>query len=75
MLPANAKLTSAELRVLHYLPSHYSIPQIARALHLADSTAKMQCLSIYRKLLVNDRSAAVRVATELGILDRAFASV
>lgn len=69
-LPASAKLTTAELRVLHYLPSHYSIPRIAQELRIANSTAKTQCLSVYRKLLVNDRAEAVRVATNLGFLEQ-----
>lgn len=66
--PRRAALTAAEQRVLTYLPSHYSIPRIAAELRIGQSTAKTQCLAVYRKLGVNDRADAVRKAQSLGLL-------
>lgn len=61
-------ITTAELRVLRYLPSHLTIPRIADELHVAPSTVKSQCQAIYRKLDVGSRADAVLAATHLGLL-------
>lgn len=63
-----ATLTTAELRVLHYLPSHLTIPRIADELARGGSTIKTQCMSIYRKLGVTGRDEAVLAARLLGLL-------
>ena len=62
------ELTSAELRVLAELPSHRSIAEIAERLFVSRNTVKTQAISIYRKLGVSTRSAAVELAQELGLL-------
>ncbi|HAP75879.1 MAG TPA: hypothetical protein DCR14_07315 [Acidimicrobiaceae bacterium] len=62
-------LSTAELRVLAYLPTHHSIPQVARKLYVAPSTVRSQVLSIYRKLGVNSRADAVQAARALGWLE------
>jgi LuxR family maltose regulon positive regulatory protein len=63
-------ITSAELRVLHFLPSHFTLPRIAQELTVSTSTVKTQCLSLYRKLGVNSRSEAVTAARQLELLPR-----
>ena len=61
-------LTDAELRVLHYLPSHLTLARVAEELFLAHSTVKSQTRSLYRKLGASSREEAVRAAVELGLL-------
>jgi LuxR family maltose regulon positive regulatory protein len=66
--PGPSLLTTAELRVLQYLPSHLSFPEIGQRLYLSRHTVKSQALSTYRKLGVSSRSGAVAAASELGLL-------
>jgi DNA-binding CsgD family transcriptional regulator len=61
-------LTAAELRLLRFLPTHRTLISIGRELFVAHSTAKTHSLSIYRKLGVNSRAAAIERAIELGLL-------
>ncbi len=53
------QLTMAELRVLHYLPTHLSLQEIADELHITRNTAKSHVVAIYRKLGTETRSDAV----------------
>lgn len=64
-----AALTSAELRVLQFLPSHRQLPQIAEQLVVSANTVKSQVTAIYRKLGVSSRDEAVSRARELGLLE------
>jgi LuxR family maltose regulon positive regulatory protein len=64
-----ASLSSAELRVLRYLPSHYTLPQIAELLFVAPSTVRTHTLAIYRKLEVGSRTEAVAAARRAGLVD------
>ena len=64
-----AALTSAELRVLQFLPSHLSFPQIGERLFLSQNTVKTHALSIYRKFGVSSRSEAVLKAQSLGLVE------
>jgi LuxR family maltose regulon positive regulatory protein len=66
--PGPSLLTTAELKVLQYLPSHLSFPEIGQRLYLSRHTVKSQALSAYRKLGVSSRSQAVERASELGLL-------
>lgn len=66
----NGLFTPAELRVLHYLPTHLSNAEIAASLQVATTTVKTQVSSIYRKLGVARRSQAVAVARDLQVLDQ-----
>jgi LuxR family maltose regulon positive regulatory protein len=67
---AGAKaLTSAELRVLAFLPSHLSFPQIGEHLFLSQNTVKTHALSIYRKFGVTSRAEAVTTAQQLGLVE------
>ena len=65
-----AALTSAELRVLQFLPSHLSFPQISERMFLSSNTVKTHALAIYRKLGVSTRADAVARARSLGLLDQ-----
>ncbi|MGE2836620.1 LuxR C-terminal-related transcriptional regulator [Mycobacterium sp. SMC-4] len=61
-------LTSAELRLLPYLATHYSLQGIAEELTIGRETAKSQAAAIYRKLGVASRAAAVAEARRIGLL-------
>ena len=63
-----SSLTTAELRVLHYLPTNLSLAEIGRRLFVSRYTVKTHCQSIYRKLQVSSRAGAVDVAREIGLL-------
>jgi LuxR family maltose regulon positive regulatory protein len=61
-------LSPAELRVLPYLQTHLTIPEIAGRLFLSHNTVRSEVTSIYRKLGVSSRSDAVQQATVIGLL-------
>jgi LuxR family maltose regulon positive regulatory protein len=63
-----ADLTESELRVLRYLPSNLSAPEIASELYVSTSTVKTHMLHIYAKLEAHRRTEAVERARELGLL-------
>lgn len=62
-------LSAAERRVLHYLPTHLSLAEIADKLYLSRHTVKSHVVAIYRKLNVVSRSEAVEVARTVKLLD------
>jgi LuxR family maltose regulon positive regulatory protein len=70
--PANMEpteeLTESEIRVLRYLPSNLSAPEIAAEIFLSTSTVKTHMRHIYEKLDAHRRSEAVDRARELGLL-------
>ncbi len=61
-------LSESELRVLRYLPSNLSAPEIASELYVSTSTVKTHMLHIYQKLEAHRRTEAVERARELGLL-------
>jgi LuxR family transcriptional regulator, maltose regulon positive regulatory protein len=61
-------LSESELRVLRYLPSNLSAPEIGRELYVSLSTIKTHMRHIYAKLGVHRRTEAVDRARELGLL-------
>jgi LuxR family maltose regulon positive regulatory protein len=63
-----SSLTTAELRLLPYLPTHLSWPEIGERLFLSRNTVKTQAQSIYRKLGTTSRSATIDRIHELGLL-------
>ena len=63
-----ASLTTAELRVLRFLPTHYSFHEIAERLHVSSNTVKTHVHAVYRKLDASSRSQAVANATHAGLL-------
>ena len=67
-LPPAEELSPGELRVLRYLPTNLSRPEIAGELSVSPSTVSTHIRRIYAKLQVRDRSAAVQRARELRLL-------
>jgi LuxR family maltose regulon positive regulatory protein len=63
-------LTSAELRILPLLVTHLTVAGIADRLFLSRHTVKAQVWSMYRKLGVHSRDAAVARGRELGLLEQ-----
>jgi LuxR family maltose regulon positive regulatory protein len=61
-------LTTAERRVLDYLPTHLSLQEIAAELLISRNTAKSHSVAIYRKLGVGSRAEAVTAARQIGLL-------
>ena len=47
---AGGRLTTAELRVLQFLPTHLSFPEIAEQLNVSANTVKTHSRAVYRKL-------------------------
>jgi LuxR family maltose regulon positive regulatory protein len=62
------ELSPGELKVLRYLPTNLSRPEIAAELSVSVNTVSTHIRSIYAKLQVADRSAAVQRARELRLL-------
>jgi LuxR family maltose regulon positive regulatory protein len=67
-LPPPEELSPGELRVLRYLPTNLSRPEIAGELSVSLNTVSTHLRRIYAKLQVSDRSSAVRRARELRLL-------
>ena len=67
-LPPAEELSPGELKVLRYLPTNLSRPEIAGELSVSPNTVSAHIRSIYAKLQVSDRSSAVRRARELRLL-------
>jgi two-component system nitrate/nitrite response regulator NarL len=61
-------LTDRELDVLGMIADGRSAPEIARELELSAATVKTHLRSLYAKLGVSDRAAAVAVAMRRGLL-------
>ncbi len=62
------ELSPGELKVLRYLPTNLSRPEIAGELSVSVNTVSTHVRSIYAKLQVRDRSSAVQRARELRLL-------
>jgi LuxR family transcriptional regulator, maltose regulon positive regulatory protein len=67
-VPGVSPLTEAELRVLPLLSTHLTFREIGERLYLSRHTVKSHAMSIYRKLGVGSRGAAVERAREIGLL-------
>jgi LuxR family maltose regulon positive regulatory protein len=61
-------LSKSELRVLRYLPTHLSAPEIAGELYVSPTTVKTHLRNLYAKLGVHSRTDAVEAARALGLL-------
>jgi LuxR family maltose regulon positive regulatory protein len=61
-------LSQRELEILRLLRTELSVPEIARELVVAASTVRSHTKSIYSKLGVNNRRAAVNRAAELNLI-------
>ncbi len=62
-------LTGAELRLLPFLATHLTVPEIATRLFVSRNTVKTEAVSIYRKLDASSRSQAIERAVEVGLLE------
>ena len=67
-LPPTQELSPGELRVLRYLPTNLTRPEIAGELSVSLNTVNAHLRSIYAKLQVRDRSSAVQRSRELRLL-------
>jgi LuxR family maltose regulon positive regulatory protein len=63
-----AELTDRERDVLRLLPSQLNQREIGRELYLSRNTVKTHTQSLYRKLGVSSRRAAIARARELHLL-------
>jgi LuxR family transcriptional regulator, maltose regulon positive regulatory protein len=61
-------LSHSEIRVLRYLPTKLSVPEIADQLYLSVNTVKTHMRHLYDKLGVHRRHEAVEQARALGML-------
>ena len=66
--PAEEKLSSRELEVLQLVAEGDSNSEIASRLHISQATVKSHLIHIFGKLGVSDRTAAVTVALQRGIM-------
>jgi LuxR family transcriptional regulator, maltose regulon positive regulatory protein len=66
--PPLQALSEREVRVLRYLPTHLTAPEIALELSVATSTVKSHMRSLYLKLGAHGRAEAVGTARALGLL-------
>jgi LuxR family maltose regulon positive regulatory protein len=62
------QLSPSELRVLRYLPTNLSRPEIASELSVSVNTVNTHIRNIYTKLQAQDRSSAVQRAREMRLL-------
>ena len=62
------QLTDTETRVLRYLPTHLTAPEIAAELWLSVNTVNTHTRHVYAKLGVHSRHEAVDRARVLGLL-------
>ena len=68
-MPAQLEpLTDKELEILQLMAAGYSNKEIANALFKSEGTVKNQCSAILAKLGVRDRTRAVLLALELGLI-------
>ena len=65
------ELSPSELRVLRYLPTNLTRPEIAGELYVSINTVNTHVRNIYSKLGARDRSSAVERARELRLLSTA----
>ena len=66
--PLLEPLSESEIRVLRYLPTNLSAPEIASELYLGVSTVKTHIHHVYAKLGVHRRAEAVERSRALGLL-------
>jgi len=66
--PPLEPLSGSEIRVLRYLPTHLSAPQIASELYVSHNTVRTHMRHLYAKLGTHRRFEAVERARALGLL-------
>jgi LuxR family transcriptional regulator, maltose regulon positive regulatory protein len=66
--PPLAPLSDSEIRVLRYLPTNLSMPEIANELSISHNTVRTHMRHIYTKLGTHRRADTVARARDLGLL-------
>ena len=66
--PPLEPLSDSEIRVLRYLPTNLSAPEIAKELYVSTNTVKTHIHHLYAKLGTHRRGEAVERARALGLL-------
>jgi LuxR family maltose regulon positive regulatory protein len=66
--PPVEPLSDSEIRVLRYLPTHLSAPQIASELYVSHNTIRTHMRHLYAKLGTHRRFETVERARALGLL-------
>jgi len=66
--PPLEPLSDSEIRVLRYLPTNLSTPEIANELYVSPNTVKTHIRNLYAKLGTHRRAEAVAQARALGLL-------
>jgi LuxR family maltose regulon positive regulatory protein len=66
--PPAEPLSGSEIRVLRYLPTNLTAPEIARELSVSPNTVRTHVKNLYAKLGTNRRAGAVERARALGLL-------
>jgi LuxR family maltose regulon positive regulatory protein len=66
--PPLEPLSETEIRVLRYLPTNLSIPEIANELYVSPNTVKTHVRHLFAKLGTHRRGEAVARARALGLL-------
>jgi LuxR family maltose regulon positive regulatory protein len=66
--PPLEPLSGSEIRVLRYLPTNLTAPEIARELYVSRNTIKAHTRSLYTKLGTHTRAETVARARALGLL-------
>jgi LuxR family transcriptional regulator, maltose regulon positive regulatory protein len=70
-----APMSDGELRVLRYLPTNLTVPEIAGELFVSPDTVKTHVRNLNAKLGTHHRSQAVERARDLGLLAPSAASL
>lgn len=66
--PAAEPLSDTELRVLRYLPTNLTAPEIASELYVSPNTIKTHMRNLYAKLGTHRRAETIARARDLGLL-------
>ena len=66
--PLLEALSESEVRVLRYLPTNLTAPEIARELHVSPNTVRTHIKNLYAKLATHHRAGAVERARALSLL-------
>ena len=66
--PERDKISGRELEILALVARGKSNKDVAKTLHISEATVKTHLIHTFSKLGVDDRTAAVTVALERGIL-------
>jgi LuxR family transcriptional regulator, maltose regulon positive regulatory protein len=66
--PPLEPLSESEIRVLRYLPTNLSTPEIAHELYVSPNTVRTHVRHLYAKLSTHHRAETVEHARALGLL-------